>query len=713
MRRLTALLLLVLAAPASAAPPTAEAPNGRLVDLLNQLAPELIGPMGPQGPQGPPGDRGESGPPGPPGRDAQPAYGSRTADIRAFGASPTSADNAPAIQAAIDSLGPQGGRVFVPSGEWRIRQPIWLDRDFVTLHGEGRSSVLRMLDYGPPVLICRRSADWDRRVMPTVPAEFAADHRVDCYAKLDASVAAQPGVKHGLTTKSPSSGSADADHFLSVMSYPPAFGAEPLLDQERRLCIDLAYEGSSTALCGIGDTITPSPWHLSIVDGPGGQPVYRFALAVDGTAMDGPRYCTFPGAGGSGVRRVAVQVALDRADNQGRCEIRAWVDGQEQPVTRGPGLKLLTTRPSSAEFPYAEGSFAVTDRLTFKRNKLYSFHVGNAAAIDSGFMGRVDGLTVYGLTVSAEAPYASDVAGQQVRIDGGPLNDAYRFDSDAYRFNNGGGRDASKLIAQLWLGAPVESGPRGRLVRLTTGSWDGGAKVMGLMLPDAGKIREAPVRAPAIRDLTIVGTPNVGGAGALLHQFVDLTLDRVTISGATHGVAQLYTGANYNVRLLGLCGLYGFDAWYLGTDQIIECDGLARQYVGNSAVRLAACDARLGRIDTGGLASGNPARVVEILPLNDYAAQYEFSYINHDQEGPPASTILYCEKGPGGDHSLYVGSVYPGATDPAVPTVDLVDTTRNRAVGRAWLRNINGPYPVRASGQWRPGAAPVWQGETP
>src|SRR4051812_19211429 len=83
------------------------------------------------------------------GQSGKTPLGIKTVDIRDFGASPSATDCAPAIQAAMDSLvlpsvvgtggvnpSPSPGRVYVPSGVWTIRSPIWWDGDYIELHGE-------------------------------------------------------------------------------------------------------------------------------------------------------------------------------------------------------------------------------------------------------------------------------------------------------------------------------------------------------------------------------------------------------------------------------------------------------------------------------------------------------------------------------------------------------------------------------------------------
>ena len=71
-----------------------------------------------------------------------------------------------------------------------------------------------------------RGVDYLRRI----PAVFAADHRIDANGKLDSSLAPVPEQRYGLTSRSPSSGSPFADHWIAFpyrLSGPRAIPATP------------------------------------------------------------------------------------------------------------------------------------------------------------------------------------------------------------------------------------------------------------------------------------------------------------------------------------------------------------------------------------------------------------------------------------------------------------------------------------------------------
>lgn len=64
-------------------------------------------------------------------------------DIRTFGAKGDSVtDDSAAINAAIQSLPPEGGKVYIPNGNYRLGRSILIDRSYTTLVGNGQGSLL-------------------------------------------------------------------------------------------------------------------------------------------------------------------------------------------------------------------------------------------------------------------------------------------------------------------------------------------------------------------------------------------------------------------------------------------------------------------------------------------------------------------------------------------------------------------------------------------
>jgi hypothetical protein len=550
------------------------------------------------------------------------------------------------------------------------------------------SSLIRGQGALPPILVMRRRAAWDRTAnngaWAKTPSIFAADHRVDCFGKLDASAAPNPGRLWGLTSKSPTSGSPYADHFLAVQSAAPATGHDG--DQwygVRTLCLDFCLEGAAEGyLFGLGDTNWdwggPSPWTLDVVNDGADHLQYHLRYQID--EAPGSRYDLTWGGFVPGLTRVSVQ--LDVATGTAR----AWVDGREQAVARDGGPP-----PAGAHF---------------RRNKLASFKVWNGYGLDQTWQvppAQRPAFTLYGLYIGTSPDYTANAAGTQARADGKPLDDAYRY--------LGAGRDPSNELARLWTADPPVTDYPGRIVRFHTGQnvWP-----MGVFLPDSTDTPGgSSVTNTAIRDLAVEGQSVGGGAGIALGQLLHLTLSNVRAHGSTHGIGGFNVGANYDILMTGILDLFGVDAWYQGTSQIIRAGSaeLARNPVGNSAVRLASCDALFCPITTAGPTS-NPSgqrRVVEVLRgFHDYAQSYKFPLINDDNEGSaPAYPLIYCERQWNGYDStrLEVGSVYTGVNDPDVPAVWLADVGGG-GPAYASIGYVRGT--VKASGAWKP-APPAWQ----
>jgi hypothetical protein len=83
---------------------------------------------------------------GPPTPTPTPAPTAYTVSVKDFGATGDgTTDDAPAIQAAIESLAATGGTVYVPAGDYRLGSSVVIDQNNITLTGQGAASVLQML----------------------------------------------------------------------------------------------------------------------------------------------------------------------------------------------------------------------------------------------------------------------------------------------------------------------------------------------------------------------------------------------------------------------------------------------------------------------------------------------------------------------------------------------------------------------------------------
>ena len=94
-------------------------------------------------------------------RGAPPRAATETVlSARSFGATGDGiADDTAALQAALDALPPEGGRVELGAGEYRLSAPLELRRAHATLAGIGTASVLTRAFSGPDAAIVVSSAD--------------------------------------------------------------------------------------------------------------------------------------------------------------------------------------------------------------------------------------------------------------------------------------------------------------------------------------------------------------------------------------------------------------------------------------------------------------------------------------------------------------------------------------------------------------------------
>jgi hypothetical protein len=600
------------------------------------------------------------------------------ADIRDFGARPDGSDCAPAIQAAHDALlqphktlrgypnpATAAGIVHIPAGRWTIRTPIWLDGDSITLQGDGsRVSTIAAAGYFHPLLLgVRRRQLWKRDVVRQ--PIFAADHRFDLYGILDESAVPARHRAWGVTTRSPSSGSKVPDHFISFWAVPPAIGFRDQWRSPRTLCIDACFARppKGQPIFGMGAWYDPSPWVLEQHYEPAVKHrVFRFTFA---TAEGGPgsdlRIFTFGNVDAlTGTVRLTVQVDFTTNDESGRCALRAWINGTEQTIQRGQGTRLTKATAT-------EPSFTAADNLHWRPNKYAPFQIGTGDLVQNDW--RPPGhpelrgdLALAGLYIGTAADYISNRAGHQVRADGGPLNDAYRY--------LGTGRSRAHLMARLSLDDPPKDDYPGRLVWMRSGEKTADTNCAGLFLYRTDEEQHGVVSYLTLRGLQIQAGQGVGQCVSI-GQCIDVTIDDVIAREGWQGVGSMNYGAVYDIHIRNGCEFSGADCGYYGFNQIIRCDGLKRVNVNNALVRLVGCDARFGPLLTGGY-THHPSCMVEILD-SGYASIYEFTSLISDQEGGHTEPTIYCERHRTGGTTLRVQHVGPGIQDGKTPVIKLVD----------------------------------------
>jgi hypothetical protein len=556
----------------------------------------------------------------------------------------------------------------------------------------------------------------DMAYLANLPTIFAADHRVDAFGKLDTSVAPAPGQVWGITTTSPSSGSPYPDHFVSVTGLPPATGQRDGWRTIQTLCVDFAIEGPAPlgggtsgppqgrAILGMGPPLDAEPWQIDQYYEPAvGHRVFRCTF----NTIEG--YHPQPGANSrtfifgnvdaiAGVNRVTVQIDMTTntdgsTGNAALGSLRAWINGIEQTISRGWGTRLLTATTT-------EPAFTAGAQLHFAANRTAPFQIGTADRSQNtwnppGDLAYRGSFTLYGLWVGTSADYTSDSAGNQIRVDGGAVNDAYRY--------LGAGRNPAHLVARLNLSDPPTADYPGRLVRFVTGTPNASLVVQaGLFLPANGDLQWPAVVNTRVRNLQIESLQQFG-CGIVLANCLTVTLDGLDSNSGWRGVSSFNCGAVYDIHIINQCRFSGADCGYYGNSQIIQCDGLKRVDGTYALVRLVGCDATFGPIAVGGYVA-NPATAVEILG-GGYASTYEFARIACDQEAPPSQPLLTCQIHPTGLTRLTIGTIEAGIQDGQTPQIQLTDPYASASgVGPGLFRltgvtNPNGLV-VQTTGHW-------------
>ncbi len=688
---------------------------------------------GPAGPAstvpGPPGPQGIPGPPGPAGAGTGGGSltGPRRADLRDTLPAPATVDDLSTyldsaqrtlINTARTDLGRPNdtrGIILIPPGDWPIRSPFALE-DGIELRGSGPGiSVIKVSDYINPILMgVRRRAAWDRnkqdssglKFLANAPAIFAADHRVDAFGIMDAGFASQAGKRWGISTKSASSGSPYADHFVSFWSTPPATGCGERWESIQTLVIDMAFiDLGGDGLIGMGGTDGPMPFILYRYFEPAwNRRVFRLNFrTAEGVCNpdDAPRAFWFGDATRlPGLRRLSVLLDMSHADSSGVCVCAAWVDRKAVQVGRWQGTRLV------AAVAGQEPSFTPADGLHLRANTHLPFHIGNTDPNDTtwgAYTAPADraAIQVFGLYLGSGADYGTDAAGNQVRADGGPMADLYQFD--------GAGRTG--LIARLKTDDPPAADWPGRRVRMVTGPRTLGCTVSGLFLPEGGDLEGTTVyaRDNAASDLEIDLQNNLG-CGITLGASLDPQFRNVAVGGGWGGIGCLLSGATYTVK--------GRDLWvsgrgfgYHGHEQIARLENLYGGMVSYHQVLISGgADLALRGCQVGGFSSAGAA-VVTILD-GAYGWSYTISGITTDQEGPPAAPLLVCLTPPDQINVyLSVTDCIQGYAGPDDPAIVLSAAYPNKPGGTGYydvarVSSNAGAGVIAAGATWRRGQPP-------
>jgi Carbohydrate-binding module family 5/12/Pectate lyase superfamily protein len=549
-----------------------------------------------------------------------------------------------------------------------------------------------------------RGCDYLKRI----PAAFAADHRIDAFGKLDTSLATATGQRYGITSKSATSGSPWADHFAVFPYANPCPGIGDAWTTINKLTLDICLEPTeggalgSQFICGFGEPSVPRPWYLTAQDG-----VYLFTFLTQTGSRNinwAPRSFTFGNSlTGTGIKRISIQIDMTHnsdgsTDNSALCDIKAWIDGTSQTITRATG-----TNSTTGTTPFTAGQ-----NLHFESTKpgaAFAFWAGSGGGAqwtDYGYPSLRGRFAIYGFRLSSDVRYTGTT---QARIDAGALNDAYRYT----------GND-STTIAYLQTLATVS--PK-------VGDWDGrlipmvGSVAMGsrthyglFMYEQAADSAQGHPANITVSDLTISAGAGAS-TGILVGPGLYPTIERVKVLNAGTdcwvGIGNSAT-STYDIRIRD-CSFGGWAfAWIAMHSSIVEIDNLFRAPVTKYAMWFDGCSVRCKNVRLAD--SNNTVNYVRITADSGYGFLYDFDGIDSDNEGAPLPTdaYIYAERHVGPGARLTIKNLTPGSIPYHVPMVKLVDRfavpTSGFGVGPGWLHfedSMSGRLTVETDG-------PGWEG---
>jgi hypothetical protein len=444
----------------------------------------------------------------------------------------------------------------------------------------------------------------------SVGARVENVHRPDLFGKLDTSFVNAPSTKYGLRLNGDGTVFFQASP-LSLGQLEPDNYTFDNWGSTSKLTIEFCVESpNGKAFVGGGVVFSmgvysnPMPMALTISGNPNAFDFW-FKTA-DGVS----HYVEFSaGASATGPLKMAVQIDL------GARTVQAFANGVQVPVTTGDTF------------------FAGGSPTTLARNEYATLLFGNAFSdtrpmTSTGSWASYD-LRLYGFAVSGRLRYQNAGVGLvQRRIDGGVLNDAYRYASGDYTDTN--------IIGYL----PMTDQPSTN--RMVTARAFGGNSY-GYFVQNAMFSQQGGLLDNGLTDLHLVG-PGFGSV-VVIGGALDLTIERCTIENGTHAIGTLNLIANYVLQLHD-CSLSASDAGYYGAWQISEVSNIRFQTCGRVPIRLWASNASIEGVFMTDFGSTYTESVIK-MHAGLYGGSYRFEDFTVDFEGDGLAVApIYLEQHP-------------------------------------------------------------------
>jgi len=633
------------------------------------------------------------------GAASRPSDGPLYLNARDFGASPSSPDNSPALQACLDKLAanmatarlaqPGGyqpnGTMYIPPGVYSMKGPVFVETNYVHVAGQGLASKLQMTpgySYSHFIVGMQRQMTVNGKLL-----RADAAYRPDCFGKLDATMAPAAGRRWGFRTNGDAAITSQASG-LSNGPIGPAANVPDNFATIRKLTVEVCLEAftngvSSTfqpnmvivSVANLGggsrDKIDPAPFVI-YTDGNGNLQVYIGTKAV----KYGPTIVTNlqpPAIATPGVHRLTLAVDLDSR------AITWYVD------------RVVVVATANA---------IPAGQVGFNPNEFYPFFLGSGdqTTLPYGRTGLPD-LAVYAFNMRASCPYAVGAVGSAMaRTDGLKITDfnsyvpnengAYNPDSDpasfgAIHFNE----DPATYTRHLKVG---------------TGTTYTSAWLLHLNLINSGGTGSAS--AVEIRDLDLGCTGSGYGMGVCIFSILDTTVRRVKVQGGTWGVGGLNCGANYTTRVLE-CKLSGTDSAIYAYMNIVVVSDLEVLSNGRVALRMVGCDLTVNTVNVAFDSPGQESFFVGHSA--GYGGGFALRDINIDFEGTPYGRSLFrVEQHPYGATTLVVSNAILELAAGGVPLFELIAKAGTTApcMLSADMIKANPSVVVQYDG-------PVWKGD--
>lgn len=668
------------------------------------------------------------------GQSTRPSWGTRTVDIRDFGARPNdpTCNNTLAIQKAHDSLldanGLAGqangstGILFVPSGTWYVSSPVWIDGDHVHLRGEGLQSEIKSNSASPPLVFGKKRLEiWADAAIPTwnsttayvagnqvwnssdgkvytclvgntnsrppnanwsfqrfsplakMAARFTGDHRWDLFGTWDNSLSGANQL-WGLTNlpQGESNSLFQADHFIAMWGTPPCTGKADGWAATQKLRIEIGL---------VNPVTSASPLYKGPIMGMGSSasPSPWFFRASNTGLTDTQFHFLFRthegGFGADGTEYVRELVFGDLTQT-GPQRLSLEMDFT---ANDGSGLCKVKAAQNGRQVAVTRG---FGTRLTTATGSEPSFKAADGLHFTHNEMGLFtiasEGTINKALSgITPLAIFGLRIAVDNVYNDVGTGNVATRIDAatitDSVRYTNPG-FDMATTVCLLPMNEPPNDASKvtDRLIKVSHGQPLAQGSSYALWQTSSQDFLASGGGTESVQD----------------NRLYDLAL---TSADPTAGIGCLswltFDFHAYRCKLMGswwgmvisggydyifdACLFNGNDCALVGQACIAKINDNIRQSIGRTFAMFTGSNINWENLRTGSI-STNTDYVVEILNASDFGFKYRFNGIGSDNEGfqAPRKAFILCQ-----GHTpitiLEINQTEPGSIPAGVPLVDL------------------------------------------